>query len=333
MLRLLQVCNVGQIVGGTAACAWTVTRSLPLCEHYIVFLSSVSEETKQAFSGCRIGQWQDVTVSGVNSIHPDVVMLHNISAGRVKDRISTVSVQYLHSRISPAPADFTMYCSQWLAGLYGSESSKVCLQAVPRPKPQNGISETRSLRIHLVIGRICTPQSRKWPVETIDFYSRLSHRFPDVQWEFVGCPREMQSALGKACCDRALFWPASWTMRSRLRHWDAMLYHHPTLTESFGRTVAESMRAGCIPIVDDKGGFSEQIQEGCGFLCEKESDFVEAVEQLQATACRWRMSHACRAYAEDHFSLARFGQELLHHFREAVEHRQNLHRTVPLGSR
>jgi hypothetical protein len=215
-----------------------------------------------------------------------MVIFHNISCSRAERRLPAVTIQYLHSKISPASADLTLYCSDWLAQLYGADPHNVCRQAVPRPKRQNRFSETRSLRTHPVIGRICTPQHRKWPDETVEFYAGLANRFPNVQWEFVGCPRKLQQSLRDACYGKATYLSASWTARSRLWFWDAMLYHHPTLTESFGRTVAESMRTGCVPIVDDKGGFREQVQKGCGFLCKKESDFFHAVEQLMSPANR-----------------------------------------------
>ena len=326
-MKILQICNVGQIVGGTAACAWTLSRSLPSCRHHVVFLSSISEETDLAFSGCHVEQWQQVTVSAVNVVNPDVVILHNISFSRVEGRLPAVTIQYLHSKISPAPADLTLFCSDWLAQLYGSETHNVCWQAVPRPKRQNGANETRSLRTDPVIGRICTPQPRKWPDETVEFYARLANRFPNVRWEFVGCPRKLRPAFRDACDGKAGFLSASWGARSRLWFWDAMLYHHPTLTESFGRTVAESMRAGCIPIVDDRGGFSEQVQEGCGYLCKTESDFPDAVEQLLSLANRWRMSRACRVHADEDYSLSGFGKKIIRRIREAAGNHRDAHRS------
>ena len=258
----------------------------------------------------------------MKSVNPDVVILHNISFSRVEGRLPAVTIQYLHSKIFPASADLTLFCSDWLAHLYGADTKNVCRQAVPRPKRLNVANETRSLRTDPVIGRICTPQQRKWPSGTVEFYAKLANRFPNVQWEFVGSPVKLQPVLRTACHGKANFLSASWTARSRLWFWNAMLYHHPTLTESFGRTVAESMRSGCVPIVDDRGGFREQIQEGCGFLCKTESDFSHAVEQLLSPANRWRISHASRVHADEHFSLSRFGNEIIRRIREAAESRR-----------
>jgi glycosyltransferase involved in cell wall biosynthesis len=169
-----------------------------------------------------------------------------------------------------------------------------------------------------VIGRLCTPTRAKWP-DDVSFYAALASRFPNVRWEFVGCPAHLQPELQSACGGRAAFFPAGWQMRSRLWHWDALLYHNAAITESFGRTVAEAMRAGCIPIVDDRGGFREQIIPSCGFLCHDDDEFAAATAMIQSTGTRQRMSRACRAHADERFSLRRFGMQLLERLSEACQ--------------
>ncbi|MBT4863773.1 MAG: glycosyltransferase family 4 protein [Planctomycetaceae bacterium] len=318
MLNILQVCNVGRIVGGTAACAWTVTRSLPACRHTVAFLGPVIDETRQAFSHCRLLEWKRVTAANVADIKPDVVLLHNTSFARCDIRLPAVTLLDRHSTTKPASADLTLYCSRWLAEQCGRKMEQVCLQAVPRPLDPAANGETRSLRDEIVIGRICTPVENKWPAEIIEFYGELAGRFPSVRWEFIGCPSRLQLKLQVACGGRATFLSASWEARSRLWQWDALLYHSPTVTESFGRTVAEAMRAGCIPIVDNRGGFREQITSGCGYLCRNQQDFAQAIAELQSSAHRWKTSHACRAHADETFSLKRFGTELLRRFQEAT---------------
>ncbi|HUG89913.1 MAG TPA: glycosyltransferase [Planctomycetaceae bacterium] len=352
MLKLLQVCNAGRITGGTAACAWTIARSLPGWRHTVAFLSRISDDTRQAFAPCEILQWPRVTAAAVAEVAPDVVLLHNTPKGRLDGPLPAVTVQYLHSRIDPAAADLVLYCSRWLAGQYGGDADRVCYQPVPRPvaaggppaavfgatvehsptdapatapdrpagwqpaatagwQPAATAGDERLLRTEPVIGRLCTPTPRKWPPGLIPFYGRLAAQFPAVRWEFVGCPPALQPALAAACNGRAEFLPASWTARSRLWHWDALLYHHPHVTESFGRVAAEAMRAGCIPIVDARGGFCEQVVEGCGSLCGDADDFAAGLERLLAADSRLSMSRAARARADKRFSLARFAAEFL----------------------
>ena len=328
-MRVLQVCNVGRIVGGTAACAWTVARSLPGCEHVIAFLSRVSEETRRALAGRRIVQWDRVTPARVHEIDPDIVVLHNTPKGRAESPLPAVTLQYLHSRIDPAPADGTVFCSRWLAERYGGSPEDVLLQGVPRPqRPDEFGEETRSLRPSFatasgpVIGRLCTPTRAKWPDDVVPFYAGLASRFPQVRWEFVGCPDVLQAELRSACGGRVEFLPAKWELRSRLWRWDALLYHNAAVTESFGRTVAEAMRAGCIPIVDGRGGFREQVEPSCGFLCRGVEEFAEAVSRIQTPAERRRLSRACQAHADERFSLGRFRRELLERMRAVADLRQ-----------
>jgi glycosyltransferase involved in cell wall biosynthesis len=171
--------------------------------------------------------------------------------------------------------------------------------------------ERRELRESLVVGRLCTPGDAKWPRALLPFYSRLAASHRNVDWEFVGCPEGMQRPLAEACQGRVRFLAASWEARRHLWRWDAVLYHHPTLTESFGRVAAEAMRTGCVPILDARGGFLEQVTPETGWLCASASEFDAALAVL---ACRslWRtMSCAAMAHADDVFSLARFRSELL----------------------
>jgi glycosyltransferase involved in cell wall biosynthesis len=221
------------------------------------------------------------------------------------------TLQYVHSRGTRAKADITVYCSAWLAAECGRGSDgRVLYQPVPKP-PAPLHADRRSLRQNLRVGRLCTPTARKWPEEIVEFYRRLAQCCPEVDWEFVGCPPEMQGRLSDACSGRGTFIPASRHARSRMWTWDALLYHHPHLTESFGRTAAESMRAGCIPIVDGRGGFVEQVAEGTGFLCADNDDFCEALQSLSDPSVRLRMSRAAMAHADETFSLQRFRCDLL----------------------
>jgi glycosyltransferase involved in cell wall biosynthesis len=194
--------------------------------------------------------------------------------------------------------------------------SHVLWQAVPRPKATGAeqlLSEPRSGQ-RLIIGRICTPQARKWPAAIIPFYAELTRRLPRqrlAQWEFVGCPAELQPRLLAACGGQAVFHSAGWQQRHRLADWDVLLYSHPNLPESFGRTVAEAMRAGCIPVVDRLGGFVEQVPAGCGFLCDGIDDFAAALAKLSEAAARHELSQAAQHHANEKFSLRRFAKVLL----------------------
>lgn len=184
-------------------------------------------------------------------------------------------------------------------------------QGVPLPPRLDAGADRRHFDDELRIGRICTPTHRKWPDALIPFYRELSRRFPDVWWEFVGAPGKLQPQLTDACRGRVRFHPANWQARSHLQRWHALLYHHPNLTETFGRTVAEAMRAGCVPIVDDRGGFREQVDSGVnGFLAQERGQFMEGIAAVHDPSFRWHLSRQARARADTRFSLRTFADRL-----------------------
>ncbi len=316
--KLLQVCNVGRIVGGTAACAWTVTRALPGIEHHVAFLSACGDETAAAFLPAPVSIHATVDQALVDRICPDVVLLHNTPAWRFTAKSRPPTVQYLHSRVDyPAPSDVVLCCSRWLAERISIPTDGVLWQAVPKCR----VGLLRSSNRRLTVGRLCTPTRRKWSGEVVPFYAELSRRFPEVAWEFVGCPPELVSELRQACRGRAVFHAAGWEQRSQFATWDVLLYSNPGLPESFGRTVAEAMRTGCIPVVDRLGGFIEQVAPDCGFLCETLDEFATALQHLREPTFRQQVSHRCRQHADHHFSLRQFARDLLPWFDAARKFR------------
>ena len=306
-MRILQVCNVGRIVGGTAACAWSLMRAFPAAEHHVAFLSTITDETRTVFSSAAVHQCDAITDSFVRDVNADCVILHNTAPRRCERITSAWTLQYVHSRGARAVADHTVYCSKWLARECGADGANVLVQCVPRPIAL----QRRPRDAELVVGRLCTPTAAKWPADLIGFYRALTARHPAVNWEFVGCPERLRPALQEACGGRALFHPAGWEARSFLTRWDALLYHHPTLTESFGRTVAEAMRAGCIPIVDRRGGFCEQVTGPAGFLCGSVSEFSDALRQISLRDTRKRISREAALHSNANFSMAAFRRRLL----------------------
>jgi hypothetical protein len=254
--------------------------------------------------------------SRIRPINPDVVILHNTPVSQCDPIESAAMLQYVHSRGRRATADRTVYCSHWLAiecGALATASDacngQVLHQGVPRPAASDSIA-LRELSNSLIVGRICTPTSGKWPESLVDFYANLAGRRTGTEWEFVGCPAALIPRLAEACRGRAQFHDANWQARRHLCRWHAMLYHHPTLTESFGRTVAEALRAGCVPIVDDRGGFREQIVAGTGRLCGTIDEFETALEEISNRRMRRDMSRRAKEHGDQMFSIAAFRERL-----------------------
>lgn len=318
MMRLLQMCNVGEIRGGTAACAWSVTRALPDFQHEVLALTEPSAETVRVFSPVAIRRPASKLEAAIATSRADLVLLHNVSRRQLPREPEQPTLNSLHSKIDPAPATRRVVCSDFLNQLYGGRE-RVLWQGVPRAKhPLEIASGKRELRTGLVVGRLCTPTGRKWWPGLPEFYERLAGELPEVRWEFVGCPEGMQARLAMACGGRARFYSAAWSVREKFWEWDVLLYHHPTLPETFGRTVAEACRAGCIPVVDRRGGFIEQMAEGGGILCDGPDDFLEALRRLLDPGERWKRSRSCRNRAEELFSLGAFRERLLEEFRALI---------------
>lgn len=308
-MRVMQVCNVGTVCGGTGACAWSVTLALPEGEHHVVFLSTVTAETLKAFEGCGIYRASRVGERLLDLVKPDVVVMHNTARSRVDVdflKWGGRSIQYLHSKVDAAWAKEVVCCSEWLANQVGLSRESVLWQGVPEVN-----ASRRSTTGELVVGRIATPVGSKWLGELVGFYGEMVGRCPEVRWEFVGCPQELREKIKWAVGGRAVFYEASFEAREHIASWDVLLHHQPGVTESFGRTVAEGMLAGCVPVVDARGGFCEQVVEGTGVLCRDVEGYVAALKRLGDREVWMKMRNAAREHAERAFSLAAFRERLL----------------------
>jgi hypothetical protein len=315
-MKLIQVCNVGQILGGTAACAWSITRAFPDLAHHIICLTPPDAMTRHVFAPATVSFAPRIKVSMLQEFKPDCVIFHNTDPSKVEGQISEPMLQcpalyYAHSAGSHLLQIRTVFCSQWLAQRVTKkcDDEAVLYQPVPRAIPL--LYDSAYAYQPLTIGRICTPQAKKWPLLALKCYQRWAADFPLIQWEFVGCPTGMQSNLQQYCQGRARFYSASWEARRRVTTWDALLYHHPTITESFGRTCAEAMRVGCVPIVDQRGGFMEQCPEGTGFLCATHEDFTAAIERLHDSVVRQQRKQACQRHADSLFAFRSFRERFL----------------------
>lgn len=322
-MRLIQMCNVGNIVGGTAACAWSVTRALPDAEHTVIFRSIPTKETRAAFAHCQIETAKNIERQDVEKWGGDFLLLHNISPeavswGQQRSALKIPVLQYAHSAMKHhAGADLTVACSVSLARRLNRSDMQILYQGVPCPKQTTGNGSVRSSE-EFIVGRICTPCPQKWPSWLVQFYQKLSARFPDIRWEFVGCPDPFRPELFQACHQRATFHEAGWDARQHLNRWHVLLYRNPDVEETFGRTVAEAMRAGTVPIVDNAGGFCEQIGPKNGYLCSDQQAFFTALEELSSFELWNRMSACSRETADTLFSFGSFRQRLLESFERTV---------------
>ena len=98
-MKLLQVNNLCEIVGGTAACAWSIQQALPDFEHEMFFFSGRRDpQTDKAF-GCPIEVASSLSSQFVEKCKPDVVIFHNTPEVRMPSVLpgNPVKIHYQHS--------------------------------------------------------------------------------------------------------------------------------------------------------------------------------------------------------------------------------------------
>jgi glycosyltransferase involved in cell wall biosynthesis len=148
----------------------------------------------------------------------------------------------------------------------------------------------------------------KWTRDVADLFEQLT----DLHCETVG-----------GCVPTATEYPLRPDAAPvYLPRWHVLLYHSPVV-ESFGRVVVEAMAAGCVPLVDPRGGPAETVVDGVtGFHCHTPAEFVDRVRLLESDRVLWkRLSDAARLWARTMFSHEQFGRQLRESINHARHHR------------
>ena len=286
-MKLVQVTNCWGL-GGTTMCALAVVRALPEWRHEILAYAPPRDDVP-------LPRGVTITHSPTYPITPDadVLLLHNISADRLPGLPVVPTVQFHHSEGTHAPAHVHVYASDWLRG--GRDGITV-YQSVDPIEPS---------RDHLFrVGRLTNPDPAKWGPDVDRVFARI-----DVRAKLDACG-------GRVADDRVVHHRASPTAPAELlSRWHVLLYHSP-VTETFGRVVVEAMAAGCVPLVDPRGGPAETVLHGVtGFHCGSADAFVKCVRLLYNDRELWeRMSAAAASHASARFSHQRFGRHLLRLF-------------------
>ena len=106
-------------------------------------------------------------------------------------------------------------------------------------------------------------EDRDYLHECMEMLDGLRRTHPDCRWEYKG------EADGEKV-------PEIFAM------YDAFLF--PTLGENYGHVIAESLSAGCIPIISDTTPWLDLEEKGCGYVCplNDSSAFAKAVGALAA---------------------------------------------------
>lgn len=311
---MLSVANVSTLLGGTGACAFDCVMALPTWDHKIAFLGGPASNIPaiSESAGCEVLYGEHLIRPTVEQWKPDIVLWHNTTRLQHMPDVPSAGmawVYYLHSQMGHVAkcqdrCSVVLSVSDYLSCAVGLPASSVLHQPVDSPLWMGERGSSGMIKV----GRICTPQRHKWQAYLPAFYSALSRVSRNLWFEFVGCPRAMQADLTASCDGRATFHDASREARSLLHTWDIMLYSGGP--ETYGRTVCEAQQAGCVPVVDNRGGFIEQIESGRdGFLCGSVSEFSEAIRALCDADRLSRVSSAAIQSGSERGSLRAWGDE------------------------
>lgn len=307
-MHVHSVINVGSSVGGTFRCAVDMMRALPDCTHSLtVATGGLDRWAKPELA--ELG----VEVCSQPPVGTGLVICHNTRAADVPKGPFTV-VYYAHSvnstaRKPPLHVDLVLCVSKWLAHKLGHTEEQVLYQPVSvLAKP--ACADHYRREDQLVVGRICTPQPKKWVWEQFTPYLfPVMETFPDAHFEFVGAPKDIEARLTSRHTGPHVsmsFMEASPLSRQWMHTWDVLLYTSET-EESFGRVVREAQRCGCFPIVSDRGGFVEQIavtpkpEWGPGHLIRSPSEVVEIINKWMPN--KQHLSNLCQEWGDKLGSL------------------------------
>lgn len=326
-MKLLSVNNAGRI-GGTLACTYSVVRSLPDIEHHIHVVGQINEDHwKQMFGGLNVSRSGPgmITPGHIEKIRPDFIILNNTTDSACPQWLTMPTLLFRHSaRIAPAPHHHQVFASRWLATQCGHApvEADILYQGVPKP---SGVYFRDSEQAPQ-IGTMAVPERQKWNFHSLNLYRQLSLVSPPESiFEFVGCPPGLREDLRMAVRPRqATFFDAQWDIRCRLSGWDFLIHHNPSLPESFGRVAVEAMRAGCIPLVDDQGGFQETVPHlvpPIGYRCSEQLHFVERLDEISKADYdyRMRMRDRIQSMADETYSHSAFADRLRKAMKTTVE--------------
>lgn len=124
-----------------------------------------------------------------------------------------------------------------------------------------------------------TPEDKQYLHECMQRFDDLKKTHPLCKWEYKG---EAESENVPAI----------------FADYDAFIF--PTLGENYGHVIAESLSAGCIPVISDTTPWMDLTEKGCGYVCElsDKKAFAKSLDELAAMDEEElkKMRSACTGY-------------------------------------
>lgn len=108
-----------------------------------------------------------------------------------------------------------------------------------------------------------TPEDEAYLHECMERLDGLKKTHPGCKWEYKGTAESEK-------------------VPDIFARYDAFIF--PTLGENYGHVIAESLAAGCPPVISDTTPWLDLDEKGCGYVCRlnDKAAFAKAVEELAA---------------------------------------------------
>lgn len=184
------------------------------------------------------------------------------------------------SRTAMGSADilfpFSKY-SQWEAEHHAKiPAKKMRMAYLGVPDPFGELPQTPKERMALTVGNVEFPNLKRKGIEP---FVRAAAFLPDVQFVVVGKWTDNSIEYLKSIAASNVTFTGRVSDEELLEYYRrASVYVQASLHEGFGMTVAESMLAGCIPVVTRQGSLPEVVGE-CGMYASTTPQHIaEAVQ-------------------------------------------------------
>lgn len=297
-MKFLWVNNVPSILGGTLNCTHSMCKALPNHDHMVLSLQG-------EFRSAEREAFKDVATLVTEREDADVVVFQNNpialvgSFGNVRRKSRLVYYHHSAHGASPLLTDHQFFVSDYLKSKVGLPG-EVLYQPVTRPKER-----FQRHKKGVVIGRLCTPTKEKWVLDEFLPHLVACKNIPGVWFDLVGCPEAIKSTVQTSLDHKVSFFPCSFSARSLFHTWGCMVYT-ASQHETFGRTVREAQRCGCVPIVSNHSGLAEQVRDGHGFAVSSPQDVYNAVIRSKEDPS---LKSRCRDYGDQMGSLENWAKK------------------------
>ena len=144
------------------------------------------------------------------------------------------------------------------------ELKLVFLSRICRKKNLDAIPDILKLadeNIHIKLDIYGTPEDRQYLKQCLYKLDNLKKTHPYCKWEYKGEADSTKVPQIFAAYDAFLF---------------------PTLGENYGHVIAESLSAGCVPVISDATPWLDLGKKGCGYVCSDVMTYARAIEDLAA---------------------------------------------------